>query len=1031
MGDFAEIYDLGPLIIFNLKGLILGTGVNVAIIGQSDVHWNDDIQDFVNSFGAGTELNYNDILAGSCQDPGYSPNDEDEADMDIEWSFAIARGATFNFVKCDTVVNQGVISSLTYAVDQNLGTVISMSYGDCEANRGASWEDTFYEPLIQQASSQGQTVLVSSGDSGAAGCDAKTESEASGGLAVNAFASSPEVTAVGGTELNEGSGTYWDSSGSAVGYIPELAWNDSAAGTGLSTGLDSTGGGASTMFVKPWWQYAFPRVGMPIDDGARDLPDVALSASAAHDGYFVCAAVYSQSGVYQGYSSCDTSGIARAGGTSVATPAFAGIVALINQSWGGAQGSINSDLYYIAGRTTDFHDIEAGPYSTEYELPNASSNIVPCSGGYGCSGGFMGFRTPTGNGYNQATGLGSVDGYKLYNDWVTAGILHYASTTSVTVTPNSVPQGSTNDIVIRATVTQGSGPAPPGMVYFSVGMNLVQGGETSNGTVGAGIDPSTLPVGTYTITAVYTGGPSTTIPGTTNGSSGTATLTVTALPTPTVTVTPSSSSVTTAQALNVTVAVGGGSGNPTPTGTVTLTSGSYSSGAQTLASGSYTFTVPPNSLSVGTDTLTASYSGDTNYAAESGTATVTVTAATAPVASVSPASLTFSNQPVGTTSASQPVTLSNTGNAALTITSIGTNTNFGQTNNCGTSVAASGSCTINVTFTPTATGPLTGTLTITDNSNGVAGSTQTVNLTGTGTPTAPVAAVSPASLTFSNQPVGTTSASQPVTLSNTGNAALTITSIGTNTNFGQTNNCGTSVAASGSCTINVTFTPTATGPLTGTLTTTDNSNGVAGSTQRVALSGTGQDFSFAAASGSPTSATVAPGSTATYTLSITGEGGFNQSVSFTCTGAPSKATCAVSPNPVTAGSSATNVTVSVTTTAPSLSVPRSRPLPPAPPLSPGLRGLLMLALVLALMAWAIERRKQLGVSRRRSALVPLAAGLLLTLALAGCGGGGSSAVTPPSNPGTPAGTYTLTVTGSTGSGSSAFSHSVTLTLTVS
>ena len=145
--------------------------------------------------------------------------------------------------------------------------------------------------------------------------------------------------------------------------------------------------------------------------------------------------------------------------------------------------------------------------------------------------------------------------------------------------------------------------------------------------------------------------------------------------------------------------------------------------------------------------------------------------------------------------------------------------------------------------------------------------------------------------------MGTTSASQPVTLSNTGNAALTISSIATSANFGQTNNCGGSVAASGSCTINVTFSPTATGPLTGTLTITDNSNGVAGSTQSVALSGTGQDFTLAPPSGSSTSATVAPGQSATYTLSVAGEGGFNQSVSFTCTGAPSEATCTVSPNP--------------------------------------------------------------------------------------------------------------------------------------
>ncbi|MGB7592709.1 MAG: choice-of-anchor D domain-containing protein, partial [Terriglobia bacterium] len=518
-------------------------------------------------------------------------------------------------------------------------------------------------------------------------------------------------------------------------------------------------------------------------------------------------------------------------------------------------------------------------------------------------------------------------------------------------------------------------------------------------------------------------------------------------------------------------------------------------------------TVTPNSTCAVSVTFTPSAMGSLSASlnftdnASGSPQTVNLTGtgvATAPVAGVSTSSLTFSNQSVGTTSASQPVTLSNTGNAALTITNIGTSANFGQTNNCGGSVAASGSCTINVTFTPTATGTLTGTLTITDNSNGAAGSTQTVSLSGTGTAplvsfsapslsfasqptsttspaqvetvtntgtgnltistvtfggtnasdfaksadtctgatvtpnstcaasvtftpsatgslsaslnftdnasgspqtvsltgtgvaTAPVAGVSPGSLTFGNQNLGTTSGSQPVTLSNTGNAALTITGMAASANFGQTNNCGGSVAASGSCTINVTFLPTATGTLTGTLTITDNSNGVASSTQSVTLSGTGQDFSFAAASGSPTSVTVAPGSPASYTLSVGGEGGFNQSVSFTCTGAPSEATCTVSPNTLAPGSSATNIAVSVTTTAPSLNAPRFRPLPPVPPLSPSLRGLLMLALVLALMAWAIGRRNPLGVSRWRSTLVPLAARLLLTLALAGCGGGGGS-----------------------------------------
>ncbi|HUI42681.1 MAG TPA: choice-of-anchor D domain-containing protein [Terriglobia bacterium] len=217
----------------------------------------------------------------------------------------------------------------------------------------------------------------------------------------------------------------------------------------------------------------------------------------------------------------------------------------------------------------------------------------------------------------------------------------------------------------------------------------------------------------------------------------------------------------------------------------------------------------------------------------------------APVAGVSPSSLSFGNQFVGTANSEQAVALSNTGTAALTISSIalsGANgADFSQTNNCGSSVAAGGSCTINVTFTPSATGARSATLTVNDDSNGVDGSAQTVSLSGTGT--APAASLAPASLSFGNQLVHTVSAAQALTLSNTGKAALTITSIavsGANGgDFAQTNNCGSSVVAGGSCAISVTFKPAATGTRSGTLTVTDNSNGVSGSAQTASLSGTG------------------------------------------------------------------------------------------------------------------------------------------------------------------------------------------------
>jgi hypothetical protein len=278
---------------------------------------------------------------------------------------------------------------------------------------------------------------------------------------------------------------------------------------------------------------------------------------------------------------------------------------------------------------------------------------------------------------------------------------------------------------------------------------------------------------------------------------------------------------------------------------------------------------------------------------------------------------------------------------------------------------------------------------------------------------------------FGSQLVGTTSAAQTITLSNTGTGTLTISSITASGDFSASDTCGTTLNGGENCPISVTFHPTAGGSRSGTLTITDDAFD---SPQHVALSGTGQDFTMAAASGSSTSASVAAGGTATYTLAVGGLGGFSDSVSFACTGAPSKSNCTVSPNTLTPGSSATNIAVTVTTTAASGSAPRSLPLPPAKPLLPRAGSLLMLALALAGVAWAIRGWHRPEASQRRAAFLTLAAGLLLTLAMAACGGGGGGGGHTPI-PGTPAGTYTLTVTGS--ASSSSVSHTVTLTLTVS
>jgi len=209
----------------------------------------------------------------------------------------------------------------------------------------------------------------------------------------------------------------------------------------------------------------------------------------------------------------------------------------------------------------------------------------------------------------------------------------------------------------------------------------------------------------------------------------------------------------------------------------------------------------------------------------------------APAVALSPVSLSFPGQAIDTSSSAQSVKLTNTGSAALAISSIVASGDFGQTNNCGTSVATGNNCTISVTFTPTGTGTRTGAVAITDNASG---SPHAISLSGTGTGTAPVVSLSATSLSFGNQSVGTTSTAQTATLRNTGNATLSITSVavsGTNPgDFAQTNACGSSVAAGANCTISVTFTPSASGTRRASVSITDNASA---SPQTVSLSGTG------------------------------------------------------------------------------------------------------------------------------------------------------------------------------------------------
>ncbi len=495
-GDIATIYNMGPLYTAGIDG----AGMKIAIMGQTDI-LTADIAAFRSSFGLPANVPQQ-ILATGCTDPGIT-GDLAEADIDLEWSGSVARNATIIFVKCDTTTNNGVITSAEYAIDNDVAPVISISYGGCESSNGQT-NALAFQSLVQKANTEGITFLASSGDSGAAACDSSGSTTATQGLAVNVPASIPEVTAVGGTEFNEGSGNYWGTAngsngGSALSYIPELAWDDNSTGTGFDTHLASTGGGVSIYFAKPSWQTG---PGVP-SNSFRNVPDVAMSASADHDGYIVCTNNNCAGGI-------QSAGIF--GGTSVSTPIFAGLVTLLNQQLKNTPpaglGNINTTLYEFAqSMPSAFHDAPAGNYNNGGSA-NPSGNTVPCqSGTTGCpaTAPFQyGYKTAAN--YDQVTGLGSVDANVFVTNWASAA--KRPTATSVTLSPASVNVKGTGPIAAKATVAPPAGTGTPtGTVNFYVdGSSTAAGtGTLSSGSFTFNYDPSALLAGNHTIAATYAG----------------------------------------------------------------------------------------------------------------------------------------------------------------------------------------------------------------------------------------------------------------------------------------------------------------------------------------------------------------------------------------------------------------------------------------------------------------------------------------------------------------------------------------------
>jgi uncharacterized protein (TIGR03437 family) len=488
--DFATIYNVAPL----YSAGINGTGQKIAVAGQIEVNLSD-IEQFRSMFNLPANDPQLTLVPGS-RNPGSNPNSGDlaESDLDLEWSGAVARNANIVFVYATDVM-----TAVAYAIDQKLAPVLSLSYGSCELETPASEYNAFVD-WAQQANAQGMTWLAASGDDGAADCDDSQNP----GLAVDLPGSVPEVTSVGGTEFNEGSGNYWNAvnnanGASAISYIPEITWNDSVEDESPS----ASGGGASVLFTKPSWQTA---PGVPADN-ARDVPDVAMNASDDHDPYLV----YTD-GSLQAY-----------GGTSFGGPTFGGLIALLNQKLaGGGVGNINPTLYSLAPSgwgSGMFHDITQG------------NNIVTvaCSRGQiGCTATPVGYNA--GVGFDLTTGLGSVDAYDLVMGWTGKAV----STPPPTSTSNSnitlltnLQTVSTNDTVyLTATVASSSGSTPSGSVSFSIGGNplgsALLNGSGGTATATLAISGLQLQSGSKTITATYEGSSSASVTVSVTGSGSSA-----------------------------------------------------------------------------------------------------------------------------------------------------------------------------------------------------------------------------------------------------------------------------------------------------------------------------------------------------------------------------------------------------------------------------------------------------------------------------------------------------------------------------
>jgi hypothetical protein len=709
-GDFATIYNTTPLL--NAASKIDGTGQTIAIVGETNINVSD-VQSFRQMFGLSANFSASNVVLNG-EDPGITSTDEEtEADLDTEWSGAVAPGATVQFVvSASTAASAGIDLSALYIIEHNLAGVMSESYGSCEPGL-LSGGNAFYNSLWEQAASQGITVMVSAGDDGSAGCDDfRTATTATQGLAVNGIASTPYNLAVGGTDFDQVDkwSSYWSATNnattgeSALSYIPEIPWNQNCAQIGLSgcgsnapngsLNIVAGSGGPSSVYAKPNWQMGVR--GMP-NDSHRDLPDVSVFASPGFDGsgYIIC----QSDSTLSGPPICEINNVGTGafyfgivGGTSASSPAFAGIMALVNQyeaanKGTSRQGNANYVLYQLVKKSGAsctssaleaagciFNDITRGNSVLPTGGIGVGTDSVPCTGGKPNCSSVLATENgvlvePTSGtteawtvtpGYDMVTGLGSVNVNNLVTNW--GSVSTVPTTTTLSLSPiTGITHGTGENVTVNITVTPTSGTATGDVSLIAkFGNGTTQGLDQftlTNGKVTNAAENS-LPGGSYSVIAHYAGdganAPSDSAPVTVSVAKESS-QTFIVIPTFDSNGNPTNGNATSVQygtdyiiRMYVTNsgATASASGPPNgtcdqinlltcPTGTVTLQdngalvgTGGAGAGSYNMNNAGYTRLLTPN-LTGGTHGLVATYSGDNSYqTSTSATTSFTVSQAT-------------------------------------------------------------------------------------------------------------------------------------------------------------------------------------------------------------------------------------------------------------------------------------------------------------------------------------------------------------------------------------------------------------------